>query len=306
MTGHATMRSISQTGRRSFLEGELWSNRCIGELFLGMDESGYWPVPLYDPALIRRLQERLAASGKCELLRGLSASELAALEAKFRFQFPPDLAAFLSAGVPVDPPLPAQEGRAPIPAEERASPLGWHNWHWLLRADVPRHTWSSPDHPEDERDTVSCQLRWHAPPDPDDSDDEYRGEGCADAEPALQTRAWKDMMRSRALELYPLIPIKGHRMMPTVRCGVQAPLARFPVFSMHGNDCIRYATSLWHWLAVEFPDAQLEAIVPLEWERRVRDADVGLYEHWTRYVDCVEEEEDEEEVGEEVEEVEEQ
>jgi hypothetical protein len=121
------------------------------------------------------------------------------------------------------------------------------------------------------------------------------------------------MMRSRALELYPLIPIKGHRMMPTVRYGVQAPLARFPVFSMHGNDCIRYATSLWHWLAVEFPDVQLEASVPLEWERSVRDADVGLYEHWTRYVDCFEEEEEgggeEEEDGEGeevVEEVEEQ
>jgi len=256
------------------------------------DESGYWLVPRYEPALVRRLQERLAESGACELLRGLSASELAALEAKFCFQFPPDLAAFLSAGVPVDPPLAptALEGRAPVPAEERASPFGWHNWHWLLRADVPHHTWSSPDHPEDERDTVSCQLRWHAPPDPHDSDDEYRGDGCTDVAPALQTRAWKDMMRSRALELYPLIPIKGHRMMPTVRYGVQAPLARFPVFSMHGNDCIRFATSLWHWLVKEFPDAQLEAIVPVDWERKVRDAEVGLYEHWTRYIDCDEEE----------------
>jgi hypothetical protein len=247
----------------------------------------YWQVPLYDPSKIRMLQQHLELQGKCELLRGLDALEIAALEAKFRFQFPPELVAFLSVGVPVDPPTPGN-GSAAIPAEQRASPFGWHNWHFLLRPDVHRRAWSSPDDAEDKRDTVTCQLRWHAPPDPEDPDDAYRGEGSDDApdsESEDDLRSWKDMMRRRALDAYPLIPLIGHRMMPTVRYGEHLPFVRFPVFSMHGNDRIAYGSSLWHWLAIEFPDAQLDCFIPPEWQHSVRAAEPALYEHWARYMD---------------------
>jgi hypothetical protein len=184
--------------------------------------------PPFDLAVIRQLQEHLAQHGKCDLLRGLSASELTILEAKFQFRFPLDLAAFLSAGVPVDPPKRSSASAAdvPVPAEDRSSPFGWHNWHRLLRPDVVRQMWSSPDDDLDESDTVTCQLKWHAPPDPDDSDDEWRvAEGEQAAAPHTEQgdadteqRYWKDRMRRGALEQFPLIPVLGHRMMPTVRC----------------------------------------------------------------------------------------
>ena len=90
----------------------------------------YWQAPQYDPSNMRMLQQHLERQGKCELLRGLDALEIAALEAKFRFQFPPELVAFLSVGVPVD--APPSDGSAAIPAEQRARPFGWHNWHFLL------------------------------------------------------------------------------------------------------------------------------------------------------------------------------
>jgi hypothetical protein len=248
----------------------------------------YWSVPQYDPTKIRMLQLKLEQRGKCELLRGLDALELAALESKFQFQFPPELVAFLSVGVPVDPPQPTHTD-VTCPAEERASPFGWHNWHWLLRPDVPRHSWTSPDDAEDQRDTVTCQLRWHAPPDPEDSDDEYRGE-LSDAAPecATEKRIWKDAMRRRALQAHPLIPLRGHRMMPTVSYGQTVPPVRFPVFSLHGNDCVHYGTSLWAWLALEFPDVDIESCVPPQWHRNVRAAELGLYEHWACYVDGTE------------------
>ncbi len=92
----------------------------------------YLQVPLYDPSKIRMLQQHLELQGKCELLRGLDALDIAALEAKFRFQFPPELITFLSVGVPVNPPKPSN-GSAAIPAKQRASPFGWHNWHGPLQ-----------------------------------------------------------------------------------------------------------------------------------------------------------------------------
>lgn len=98
-------------------------------------------------------------------------------------------------------------------------------------------------------------------------------------------RSWKDMMRRRALDAYPLIPLKGHRMMPTVTLGQHLPFVRFPVLSMHGNDCIAYGASLWHWLAEEFPDAQLGCFIPPEWQHSVRAAEPALYQHWARYID---------------------
>jgi hypothetical protein len=232
----------------------------------------------FDVSVIRQIQEHIARHGECELLPGLTPSELASLEAKYQFRFPLDLAAFLSAGVPVDPPAPVAEGQTAVPAAERANPSGWHNWHWLLK--VTRQPWCSPDDDLDPSDTITCQLRWHAPPDPDDSDDEWQfaeGENIeyvADSE----QRVWKDRMRREALERHPLIPLLGHRMMPTVRYGADVPVAHFPVFSMHGNDCIVYANSLWGWLCLEFPRLQLETIVPAHWQLQLRAAEPALCE----------------------------
>ena len=239
------------------------------------DESGF--VPLFDIAIIRRLQEHLAQQGECELLRGLTPSELATLETKFQFRFPLDLATFLCVGVPVDPP--ASNGA--VPAEERINPCGWHNWHWLLRPEVVRQPWRSPDDEIDEGDTITCQLRWHTPPDPDDSDDEWRFAEGEDVEPVPYSdmRAWKDRMRREALDRSPLIPLRGHRMMPTVRHGAPVPTACFPVFSMHGNDCIRYGSSLWNWLGREFPRSQLETFIPPDWELTLSAAEPALYGH---------------------------
>ena len=69
------------------------------------------------------------------------------------------------------------------------------------------------------------------------------------------------------------------------RYGASVPAAYFPVFSMHGSDCVRYGSSLWNWLALEFPELQLEALIPAHWHRSLSPADPGLYEHWSRYVE---------------------
>jgi hypothetical protein len=45
---------------------------------------------------------------------------------------------------------------------------------------------------------------------------------------------------------------------------------------MHGNDCIRYGSSLWDWLCREFPRLHLQALIPPDWELKLQAAEPAL------------------------------
>jgi hypothetical protein len=234
----------------------------------GLDdpELVYWRVPEYDPTTIRQIQERMVSGGVCELARGLLPDEFSRLELKFGMRFPPEVRAFLAVGVPVDVP---GQGSPAAPLEERAEPTGWHNWHWLGRDDVPRHR-PSPDAPDRgrHRDTLGTQIDWHAPPDPSDSDDDLLdadGQPIHEDVPPDRKRAWKDARRCELLESCPLLPLFGHRMMPTVSHRAAGVRAGAPVYSMHGNDCICYGPSFWKWLEGEVNLEGLSELIPPEW-----------------------------------------
>ena len=245
----------------------------------------YWHRITYDAAVIQRMQQTLVEHSTCEMLQGLTPIELATLEHKYGLRFPPELLAFYSCGVPVncEP--------SDTPKHERFSTAGWHNWHWLLRDDVTRHVWSHPDDPEDadHRDTASTQLRWHAPPDCDDSEDEWvfngghtrtgavyqEGEEKEEVAPEDQRR-WKDEKRRAALKQYPLVPVFSHRMMP-----VTPFVTGLPIYSMHGNDCIYYGDSFFQWLEQEFKVA-LE--IPATWLDAVPQVKQSEVKHWAAYV----------------------
>ena len=237
----------------------------------------YWHRITYDKAVIQRIQQTLVEQSKCEMLHGLTPMELVALEHKYGLRFPPELLAFYSCGVPVncEP--------SDVPKQERFSTSGWHNWHWLLRDEVQRHVWSHPDDPADadRRDTVSTQLRWHAPPDCDDSGDEWvyqegeekEGEETEEVAPEDQRR-WKDEKRRAALKQYPLVPVFSHRMMP-----VTPFVTGLPMYSMHGNDRIYYGDSFFQWLEEEFKVA-LE--IPETW--LVPKVEKSGVKHWAAYL----------------------
>ena len=256
----------------------------------------YWR---WDAGTIRIVQQRLVEAGCCELLPGLKVDEVTKLEAKFALRFPPEVRAFLMVGVPVDvkkEPRPSDAAEDDRP-ETRASPFGWHNWRWLLRDDVQRHTWDHPSDPEQTRDTLSAQLRFHAPPEPDDDDDPWLVDTdkmgrpippsawpavtAADEVPPAppELAAWKDAKRRAALAQFPLLPLFSHRMMPTVphRAGL-------PVWSMHGNDCISYGSNFWEWLEKEWQKKELglRQVVPKEWFALTTEE--WEVPHWPPYI----------------------
>lgn len=137
-------------------------------------------------------------------LPGLTDDEVQRLEAKYGWIFPPDLKAFLQAGVPPT----------------------WHNFHELAKDDIPKGS---------KKDTISGELENHATP-PE----------AAHVELARQ---------------HPLIPIYGHRMMPSIPCE-----NGLPVYSMH-EDCsdnIIYGDNLWEYL--ERDDHIAKGIIPEEWK----------------------------------------
>ena len=229
----------------------------------------------YDAATIQRIQELLVVHNRCELLPGLKSFELDTLEAKFSFRFPPEIRAFLGVGVPVDP-LSAEN--AAVPIEERGGPLGWHNWHVLLREDVlPIRPGVDEDRADlDDPDSVGTQVCWHAPPDPSDEVDFFDGTPLNEAQIAT-----RNAQRVSDLGTYPLVPIYGHRMMPAVPEGVPG----LPVMSICMSNCSLYGATFWHWLEREFgndvPDGLLRD-VPDEWLAGVPRDQIP---HWPQFLE---------------------
>ena len=123
-----------------------------------------------------------------EILPGLTDEEVERAESKFGFTFPPELREFLQVG----------------------QPAAWHNWRALIQDSV---IIGSKD------DTVSQQLLWNATP----------------LNPKRVPDAVWDFVKSKDFEevrkqasLHRLVPICGHRMMPSV-----PHEAGLPVLSMH-------------------------------------------------------------------------
>jgi len=121
-------------------------------------------------------------------------------------------------------------------------PSSWHNWHTLIKDDVDVGG---------QNDTVSQQIDWNAKP-----------EEIA----MVPTSAWAgpDETFDDLLERWrqhPLIPISGHRMIPSVPhlCGL-------PVFSMHQcSDNIVYGENFWVWL--EEDKFVKPGIIPTDWKK---------------------------------------
>jgi len=79
------------------------------------------------------------ASPDTTFLPGLSPEEFAAIEAKYKFTFPPDVRRFLAAGVPTK--TAAKEARgsgipSELPAIYQTASDGWHQWHELAKPSV--------------------------------------------------------------------------------------------------------------------------------------------------------------------------
>ena len=123
-----------------------------------------------------------------EILPGLTDEEVEKAEAKFGFTFPPELREFLQVGLPTK----------------------WHNWRELIKDSVMVGF---------EADTVSQQLLWNATPEEEEDvpDEIWELVGSRDLEEV-----------KKQASLHRLVPIAGHRMMPSVphECGL-------PVLSMH-------------------------------------------------------------------------
>jgi hypothetical protein len=230
----------------------------------------------FDVPTIERILQRLVDSGQCILLRGLTDQEICGLQAKFRFQFPPEMSAMLRVGVPVEPGKTVGVGSAArvVPGGV-GSAFGWHNWIQLLSDDVcvgvPANDHDEVSVEKAKHDTIGNQLRWHAPP---DSDDPIDAQGNPLGPDALSKRA-------DALVRYPLVPVYAHRMMPTV-----PSCSGLPVWSMHGNDCISYGDNFWDWLVNEFDrDGKigLRQEIPQAWLASA--VEEQLVPHWPQFID---------------------
>ena len=159
------------------------------------------PAPPFDPhsrAVIGAIQARMVEVGVCVLLPGLTPSEFSMLECKYGFEFPPDLRAFLTSGVPVGLPDGARSG--------------WHDWRARLNADEGKGS---------ETDTVGKQIEWNATYDTSEGGNGDPAEWGFD----------RNLIEGMTSTNHPLIPVYSHRMIPTIpaRPGL-------PVLSMHDND----------------------------------------------------------------------
>eukprot|EP00929_Paragymnodinium_shiwhaense_P054960 TRINITY_DN27555_c0_g1_i1.p1 TRINITY_DN27555_c0_g1~~TRINITY_DN27555_c0_g1_i1.p1 ORF type:complete len:274 (+),score=49.51 TRINITY_DN27555_c0_g1_i1:85-906(+) len=121
-------------------------------------------------------------------------------------------------------------------------PKGWHNWHALASDEIPLGFHG---------DTVSFVLDWHATPE----EEEHR----------------------EAARNHPLIPIVGHRMIPSIPC--QAGL---PVFSMHQcSDNIVDGENFWVWLERE--SKKTLSTIPADWKARSISCDKVPF--WSDLID---------------------
>jgi len=144
---------------------------------------------------------------RIEFEAGLTDAEIAATEVRFGFRFPPDLREFLQTALPCSPRFPNWR------SAEEAELRGW--------LDAPR---------EGVLFDVECGFWWSAwGPRPDD-----HGHAV-------------DLARMELSALPPLIPVYGHRYLPS-----EPHRSGNPVFSVYQTDVIYYGADLEKYLAVEF------------------------------------------------------
>eukprot|EP00931_Biecheleriopsis_adriatica_P076406 TRINITY_DN50117_c0_g1_i1.p1 TRINITY_DN50117_c0_g1~~TRINITY_DN50117_c0_g1_i1.p1 ORF type:complete len:289 (+),score=51.16 TRINITY_DN50117_c0_g1_i1:28-867(+) len=139
-------------------------------------------------------------------------------------------------------------------------PAGWHNWRELSKDDVPVGSAA---------DTASQQIKWHATPEEQEEVPLSAWLGEDDTFEELVER-WR---------AHPLIPLRGHRMMPSVphTCGL-------PVFSMHQmSDNIVYGSNFWTWLV---KDCGVESTkIPQEWCADETEVPVEEIPFWKDWID---------------------
>jgi len=136
-----------------------------------------------------KIKEMQASMG-VKIMPGLSDAEVGKAEAKFGFTFPPELREFLQVGLPTGE--------------------GWHNWRKLIEDEVIVGSTG---------DTVSEQKRWNATPEEEGGVPEATWE-------FVKSRDMEDVRKQASL--HALVPIRHHRMMPSIPHELG-----LPVLSMH-------------------------------------------------------------------------
>jgi hypothetical protein len=166
-----------------------------------------------DEAMAKIQAAMVKVNSNVIFLPGLTAEEFGKLESKYGFKFPPELKRFLAAGIPL-------EQAEDIPGVIRLGG-GWYNWRELAKDEIVVGSKS---------DVVTAAVQ-----DKLASDD-------AEADDAFSAHVLEEAAK------HPLIPLFGHRMMPSVphRSGN-------PVYSLwYGYDFIPYGDNFWQWLWREF------------------------------------------------------
>lgn len=175
-------------------------------------------------ALGAEAARRLAAVGPGErrLTPGLTAAEFAAVEAEFGFEFADDHRAFLAAALPLSVP--------PVP-----EPGVYHTW---------QEPWPDWRH----GDRAALRARLDRPADGVLFDVEHNGLWIEDwgPRPAEMPEAL-EMARAALLEVPVLVPVYGHRFLPSGRGD-----AGHPVLSVWQTDIIYYGVDLADWVYHEF------------------------------------------------------
>lgn len=203
------------------------------------------PPPTMSVEIVRQIQTAMAAKGYCTILRGLKEEELQIIETKYGFTFPPDVRFFLSVGVPVNVSSTNGEGDGIPEALPELYQTASDRWHNWHNLVREEVAVGSAD------DTVTKQISWHATP--------KGGEHPPNEK---------------------LIPLFCHRMIPSV------PSKRGnPVFSMHGcYDNIVYGNNLWSWLMNEFPNCDLDSIIPNDWWKEEECTPVRDIPFWSALI----------------------
>ena len=155
---------------------------------------------------------------------GLSDAEIASVQEKYGFAFPPDLRLFLQTALPVDlPPDPDRTWKQPFPNWRAGSKDDLHKWCDFLLEGVLFDV----EHARFWLDT------W--------------GE-----RPNILAEAFK-VARKKFAEVPKLIPIYAHRFIPESPCE-----AGNPIFSVYQTDIIYYGSDLSDYLQIEFAGAKFK------------------------------------------------
>lgn len=166
----------------------------------------------------------LAACGQVEIGPGMTERELRRVEQEYGFEFADDHRAFLAAGLPVNTPVPEQEGVIHTYARP------WPDWRDGAPQELRgRLSWPVEGVLFDVEHNVFWDPDWGARPD--------------DQAEALHVAA------QRLATVPRMVPIYGHRFLP----GGHGTYGH-PVLSMYQTDIIYYGTDLVDYIHREFTD----------------------------------------------------